>query len=348
MTTDAQPAPAGGQWQPKICENVPDVSDQTLRWAAQLGLQALALPGRVADPEGKGYWTAEACQAVADKLRPYGLEVGIMMLHVSPSIVLGRPGRDEAIEDVQRSIRAAASAGYPVLEYNFYNHRAVEGYGRRPGRGGAVYTDYDDTRVQALAPLPEVGQPTAAETWEHLEYFLRAVVPVAEGAGVRLAVHPNDPPPPTSRGAAQVLHNLEGMKRLVELVPSPANGITLCQGSFCEWPGMDIVAAIHHFGSRDKIHHVHYRNPRGTFPSYVEPFLDEGDTDMFLAMKAYRDVNYRFTLCSDHVPHLTDDLAFGLIGRAYNHGYIKAMIQAVNHLPPTPPNPLAPRGSEGE
>ena len=92
------------------------------------------------------------------------------------------------------------------------------------------------------------------------------------------------------------------------------------------------MEAIHYFGSRDKIHHVHYRNPRGTYPYYVEPFIDEGDTNMLAAMRAYRDVNYRFTLCSDHVPRMTDDLGNGLIGRAYNHGYIKAMIQAVNWL----------------
>ena len=178
--------------------------------------------------------------------------------------------------------------------------------------------------------MPPTTELTAEKTWDHFRYFLERVVPAAEAAGVRLACHPNDPPPPTSRGAAQVLSNLDGMKKLIDLVPSQANGITLCQGSFAEWEGMDIVAAIHYFGSRDKIHHVHYRNPRGTFPTYVETWIDEGDTDMLAAMQAYRAVDYRFTLCSDHVPKMTDDLAFGLIGRAYNHGYIKAMIHAAN------------------
>src|SRR5687768_6281709 len=116
-----------GAWQPKICENVPDVSDRTLRWASQLGITALALSGRVADPERKGYWTVEGCQAVADRVRAHGLEVGIMMFNLSPLVVWGRPGRDEAIEHMIRSVRAAGAAGYPVVEYNFYNHRAVEG-----------------------------------------------------------------------------------------------------------------------------------------------------------------------------------------------------------------------------
>jgi mannonate dehydratase len=115
-------------WKPLICENMPDVADRTLRWAAQLGLDALALPGSLADPERLGYWTPEACRAVAERVRGAGLQVGIMMLeNVTPRIILGQPGRDEDIARVIRSIEAAGAAGYPVVEYNFYNHRAVEG-----------------------------------------------------------------------------------------------------------------------------------------------------------------------------------------------------------------------------
>jgi mannonate dehydratase len=126
-----------------------------------------------------------------------------------------------------------------------------------------------------------------------------------------------------------VLNGLDGMKHLADLATSPANGITLCVGSFAEW-GIDVPAAIRWFGERDRINHVHYRNPRGVFPTYAEPFIDEGDTDMLAVMRAFRDVDYRRTLCSDHAPRMTDDLDFGLIGRAYNHGYIKAMVQAAN------------------
>jgi mannonate dehydratase len=319
------------EWTPTICENVPDIEERTLRWAAQLGIEALALPGRLADPEGLGYWTEAGAGAVADRLAAHGLKVGIMMLHsVTPRIILGQPGRDEDVEKVRRSIRAAGAAGYPVVEYNFYNHRAVEGYAQEEvGRGGSTYTTYDDARMQVLPPLAEVGEPTAEETWDRLRYFLEAVLPVAEEVGVRMAVHPNDPSPPVSRGAAQVLVGFEGMKRVVDLVQSPASGITFCQGTFSEW-GVDAAEAIRYFGQRDRINHVHYRNPRGQFPSYVETWMDEGDQDMLAAMKAYREVDYRRTLCSDHVPKMTDDVAFGLIGRAFNHGYIRAMVQAAN------------------
>ena len=326
-------AQAGAPWRPIICENVRDVSDRTLRWAAQLGLDAVALPATLADPEGAGVLTKAALSALVERVGSFGLRLALMTLHnVTPRIILARPGRDEDIEAVIRSIRAAGAAGIPVLDYDFYNHRAVEGYGRCPGRGGAEYVDYDQARAAHLPPLPEVGCPTADETWERMRYFLSAVVPAAEEAGVRLALHPNDPPPPTSRGAAQVIQTFEGMKRLIELVPSPSHGISFCQGSFAEW-GVGVVEAIRYFGSRDRMFNIHYRNPRGVYPRYVEPFIDEGDLDMLAAMRAYREVGYRYTLCSDHVPHMhvTGDAATdNLIGRAYNHGYIKAMIQAVN------------------
>ncbi len=156
-------------WKPKITENLPTLDPVLLRWAAQLGLDAIALGGRHVDPEGLGYWTEAGLRAVMDKAKAHNLEVGIIMLHnVTPNIILAKPGRDEDIEKGIKSIRAAGAAGLPVIEYNFYNHRAIEGYGQQPGRGGCRYTDYDDARVQVLPVLPEVGTPTAEETWDHL------------------------------------------------------------------------------------------------------------------------------------------------------------------------------------
>src|SRR5262245_18015312 len=104
-------------WQPVICENVPTIDDRTLRWASQLGIEALALPGRLADPDGLGQWTEAGCRVVSNRLAAFGLRVGIVMLHnVTPRIILGQPGRDEDIARVQRSIQAAAAAGYPAIE----------------------------------------------------------------------------------------------------------------------------------------------------------------------------------------------------------------------------------------
>src|SRR5579875_1223240 len=136
------------------------------------------------------------------------------------------PWQDEEIENVKKSSRAAGRAGLPVIEYNFYAHRIVEGYYEETGRGGAGLTAFDYERVKNLPPLPQEGAHSLEEMWRNITYFLKAVIPVAEDSGVRMALHPNDPPAPISRGSGQIMGTVEGWKRLIEIVPSKSNGIT--------------------------------------------------------------------------------------------------------------------------
>src|SRR5205085_12457288 len=160
------------------------------------------------------------------KLKAGGLTLYNMMISGFPNTLYGKPGRDEEIEKVQQSIRAAGKAGLPVIEYNFYAHRLVEGYYGETGRGGAGLTAFDYDRVKDLPPLPEEGAHDLEEMWKNITYFLRAVIPIAEESGVRLALHPNDPPAPLSRGSQQIMGSVEGWKRLIDIVPSTSNGIT--------------------------------------------------------------------------------------------------------------------------
>ena len=135
--------------------------------------------------------------------------------------IYARPGRDEDIEKVRQSIVAAGKAGLPVIEYNWYAHRAMEGYYEETGRAGAGYTAFDYDRevdgqkANTLPPLPNEGAHTLEEMWTNITYFLKAVVPVAEKAGVRLALHPNDPPAPLSRGSQQIMGTVAGWKHLI-------------------------------------------------------------------------------------------------------------------------------------
>ena len=122
-----------------------------------------------------------------------------------PNVIYGRPGRDEEIDKIRQSIQAAGQVGLPVVEYNFYAHRAMEGYFEETGRGGAGLTGVDYDRMKGLPPLPQEGAHTLDEMWANITYFLKAVIPVAEKANVRLALHPNDPPFPLSRGSQQIM-----------------------------------------------------------------------------------------------------------------------------------------------
>ena len=217
----AIPGPrAEGRDTPKICLGAGDggTDEAGLRRVKQLGVDHVLMGGPPIP------WQESDLRARLERFKAGGLALGNLMIAGFPNAIYGRPGRDEEIEKVRQSIRAAGRAGLPVVEYNFYAHRIVEGYYEETGRAGAGLTAFDYERVKDLPPLPEEGAHSLDEMWANVTYFLKAVVPVAQESGVRLALHPNDPPAPLSRGSGQIMGNLAGWKRLVDIVPSPANG----------------------------------------------------------------------------------------------------------------------------
>ena len=146
--------------------------------------------------------------------------------------------------------------------------------------------------MKDLPAKPAIGNLTASQLWSNLTYFLKAVIPVAEKAGVRMALHPNDPPVPVSHGSAQIMATLEDWKRLISIVDSPSNGITFDCGVTREM-GEDPVTVCDWFGKRDRINHVHYRNVlvEKSYVKYAEVFLDEGQVNMFDVMKTLVGMN---------------------------------------------------------
>ncbi len=140
-------------------------------------------------------------------------------------------------------------------------------------------------KFRDLPPLPNEGAHKLGEIWDNITYYLKAVVPVAERANVRMALHPNDPPAPTSRGSEQIMGAVDGWKHLISIVNSPSNGITFDCGVTREMGG-DPVEVARYFGSRDRINHVHFRNVKVIKPyeRYSEVWIDEGDNNMFAVM----------------------------------------------------------------
>lgn len=285
-------------------------------------------------------WQESDLRALSDKLKTGGLALGNLMISGFPKTLYGKPGRDEEIEKVRHSIRAAGKVGLPVIEYNFYAHRLVEGYYSETGRGGAGLTAFDYGRAKDLPPIPEEGAHQLEEMWSNITYFLKAVVPVAEQSGVRLALHPNDPPAPLSRGSQQIIGTVDGWKRLIEIVPSPSNGITFDCGVTSEI-GQDPAEVCRYFGSRDVINHVHYRNVRVDVPyeKYTEVFIDEGIVDMFGVMKELVRQKYTRLVYPEHARAIDYDRerpdfkpyypgGGGYAALAYNVGFTRAMLQA--------------------
>jgi mannonate dehydratase len=285
-------------------------------------------------------WREEQIQSLMNRLKAGGLALGNLMISGFPKTLYGKPGRDEEIEKVQQSLRAAGKAGLPVVEYNFYAHRLVEGYYEATGRGGAGLTAFDYNRVKDLPALPGEGVHRLDEMWSNITYFLKAVVPVAHESGVRMALHPNDPPAPLSRGSGQIMATLAGWKRLIEIVPSPSNGITFDCGVTREI-GADPVEVCRYFGERDRINHVHFRNVRVQTPGekYAEVFIDEGQVNMFGVMKELVRLKYPRLVYPEHPRGLDADRSQpgfksyypgggGYAAFAFNVGYARAMLQA--------------------
>jgi mannonate dehydratase len=222
----------------------------------------------------------------------------------------------------------------PVLEWNFYNHRATDGYQTTPGRGGSGMSEFKYDRMKDLAALPADGAPQNYEdTWKNIEYFLKAVIPVAEKNNVVMSVHPNDPPPPMSRGSAQVLNSYNDWKRLVETVNSPSNTMTWDCGVTREL-GEDPIVVGNWLASRNRIGQVHFRNVNMRKPreDYTEVFPDNGDNDMYEVMKLLVRNNYKRLIFPEHPRGLAIDklLPKGTnptAAWAYNIGHCRAMLQ---------------------
>jgi len=327
--------PKEGPGTPKIGApvNGRNLTDHDMRAVKQLGVNHVLMGG------GPMPWAVDQLSAIVEKLKGGGLELGNMMISGFPNTLYGKPGRDEELEKLKSSIRAAGKVGLPVIEYNFYAHRAIEGYYEEQGRAGAGLTAFDADRVKDLPPLETEGTHSLEEMWTNITYFLKAVIPVAEQSNVRLALHPNDPPVAISRGSGQIMGTVEGWKHLIGIVNSPANGITFDCGVTREM-GHDPVEVCRYFGSRDRINHVHYRNVRVREPynKYTEVFIDEGENNMLAVMQELVRNKYTRMIYPEHERALDYDRSVGIhnqypggggyTGMVYDIAYARAMLQA--------------------
>jgi mannonate dehydratase len=292
-------------------------------------------------------WTEEELQDLRQAINAEGLELEAIE-NLDPAfwhdVLLDGPKKRDQLKGLKTLIRRLGKVGIPTLGYNFsiagvWGH--VEG---NYARGEAVSVGFlgpDGPKEMPIpkghvwnmvydpdAPSGHIGTVTSDELWQRLEDFLTELVPVAEEAGVRLAAHPDDPPMPTIRGTARLVYQPQLYQRLLDLVPSPNNALEFCLGSLQEMSEGDVYESIEQYGRQNAIAYVHFRNVKGKVPRYHEVFVDEGDLDMFEALRTLQRVGYDGLLIPDHTPQMSCDAPWHA-GMAYALGYMKAALQAV-------------------
>ncbi len=323
--------------------------DAHLALARQLGCESIV--AWMPLPPGDGIWHAEDLAGLKKQVNKHGLELsGIENLPPAhwDHILLGEPGRDEQMKKVQQTVRNMGAVGIPCLGY-YFSIVSVWGHWRDGsdggGRGNAGVKSFDLNKVPTderpgnqqvwfrttLTHRDPHGLLPAAdesEMWSRLEYFLSNLLPVAESAGVVLAAHPDDPPVPKLRQIARPLYNVDGLQRLIDLVPSKCNQLEFCQGTVAEMPGSDLPQIIEHFGRLKKIAYVHFRNVSATVPRFDEVFIDEGRVDMAAALQAYSRCGFDGTIIPDHTPIVSSQAPWDT-GMAFALGYIRACLQSI-------------------
>ena len=312
-----------------------DPNDEDLQFVRQLGAEYVNI---WVHADGASY---ENFMRLREKVEAAGLKVwniGNLNVHNMEEVTLNLPGRDQKIEDYKTYLRNLGRAG---IYYTTYAHmgNGIWSTQRENTRGGAPARAFDLAKADAgywdkkifKGPLTHGRVYSQKEIWDNYTYFIKAVTPVAEEVGVRIGIHPDDPPVPELAGVPRcIFGNFEGYKRALEIADSPNIGMCLCCGTWLEGGklmGKDVLETIRYFGSRGKIFKIHFRNVNAPLPHFVETFVDDGYMDMYKVMRALREVNYNGVLIPDHIPEM---IGGGRAGTAYSIAYMKALLKRAN------------------
>ena len=327
------------------------LTDENMVFLKQLGVNNLSVfldwgPGKpnsnypLSSLKEGTRWETDDLVTLKKWVESHGFELTGISLILFPhweKMVLGQAGCDEQIENWNKSLRNMGKAGIPTLQYNFMINAGAKMQlwrtsAENVGRGGTriVSFDYD---VARKTPLTNYGEISEETMWNNLTYFLKAVIPVAEEAGVTMAMHPFDPQVPSLAGIARIVRGIEAYDRVFEIMPRRANSIAFCLGCFGQMMDAEhVYKAIRHFGKEGRIGLVHFRNVRGTIEKFDEVFPDEGKLDMLQAVKTLKEVGFNGIIQIDHTPHPTGDTEYGHIGHAFQIGYLKGILQGADAL----------------
>jgi len=311
---------------------LPPGPDERWKLATQMGVtDAVIHPLEIGD--GRTHWSYDDLLGLQNWLTDAGLSLSVMegSVPVSDRIRLGLDGREEDIAEFKQFLRDCGELDIPVVAYDWMaGVRWARTEAHVEARGGSFVTGFDNEKVRG-GPETQATKVSHEDLWEALEHFLTEVVPVAEEAGVKLALHPDDPPRESVRGMKRIVTSEDAYERVLDLHDSVHNGMTFCQGNFAAM-GADVPEAIRRFG--DRIHYVHFRDVEGDPDRFVETWHDAGPTDMLAAMGAYRDVGFDGPMRPDHVPTMVGESnanpGYETKGRLFAIGYMTGLLEQVD------------------
>jgi mannonate dehydratase len=299
-------------------------------------------------------WPREVMARLQDTIETAGFAFSVVeSIPVHEDIKLGRGTRDRLIDNYCASVQNMGSLGIPVLCYNFmpifdwtrtalelrlsdgstalaYDHAALgridlsRGTGDLPGWA----TAYDGVELNAL--LAAYSAVDEERLWENLAYFLERVAPIAEAAGVRMAIHPDDPPW-SIFGLPRIVTSGAALQRVIELVDSPANGVTFCTGSLGAAPENDLPAIARRLGAAKRIHFAHCRNVlvTGERQFHESPHPSAfGSVSMRDVLGALHDTGFAGPMRPDHGRMIWGESGrpgYGLFDRALGAMYLQGL-----------------------
>ena len=336
-----------------------ELTDETARFVKQLGVESVQFNTPLLPGEER--WEYEDLLRLRRDCESRGLKLEAIEnvpMRFYDHVMLGLPKRDEQIENYRTIIRNMGRAGIPLLGHHFIPTFVWRTSRTVVGRGGARVTEFDlavarkgynalleeadasreesGNYMIGLAKGAKKENPFVSEKdlWERYRYFMKAVLPVAEEAGVKLALHPDDPPVPNLGGTDRLIYNAENYKKAMDIASSDAWGVNLCLGCCSEMEGgaATVLELVRYFGSRGKIFCVHFRDVQGTVPRFKECFLGEGNFNPAEVMRELIRVGYNGIIMDDHVPQIVGDTDWGHRGRAYEVGYLQALMKMAEFL----------------
>jgi mannonate dehydratase len=317
----------------QLCELFSDPGSQDVKIAKQLGVTHVIAGMYLSRVRREEY--LDLAQKAKEEWNAAGMTIAGVEGHpvAFEKLKLGVEGADEEIENTKWAIEALSKVGINMICYNFM---AGLGWTRTNNkieeRGGAMTSEFDLEAAKAMG-LTRNGEVSEEKMWANITHFIKEVMPVADKCRVRMALHPDDPPVSPLRGIARILTSARAYRRVMDIVPSPMNGVTFCQANF-KLMGEDIYALAKEWASKKKIFFIHLRDVEGTKEKFHETFHDNGPTDMVRILQIYSKAGFDGPIRPDHAPTIEIDRndtrsGYTMGGKVFAFGYMKGIMDAL-------------------